>query len=53
MRVSPRNPRYFEDALGKIVYLTGSHTWSNLVDMGPADPPVPFDFGAYLDTLSA
>ena len=39
LRVHPQNPRYFTDATGKAVYLTGSHTWSNLVDMGPSDPP--------------
>jgi len=49
LRVHPDNPRYFTDGSGKAVYLTGSHTWSNLVDMGPADPPKPFDFAACLD----
>ena len=39
LRVSGENPRYFADSQGHPVYLTGSHTWSNLVDMGPADPP--------------
>jgi hypothetical protein len=33
LRVSTRNPRYFEDRAGKIVYLTGSHTWTNLQDI--------------------
>ena len=33
------------------VYLTGSHTWNNLVDMGRGDPPEAFDFDAYLDFL--
>lgn len=48
LRVSDVNPRYFTDDRGGAVYLTGSHTWNNLVDMGPADPPEPFDFPAYL-----
>jgi hypothetical protein len=51
LRVHPDNPRYFTDGSGKAVYLTGSHTWSNLPDMGSADPPPRFDFEAYLDFL--
>ena len=46
-----RNPRYFADASGRAVYLTGAHTWPNLVDQGLTDPPAAFDFGAYLDFL--
>ena len=49
--VSDDNPRYFTDGSGRAVYLTGSHTWNNLVDMGPQDPPEPFDFEAYLDWM--
>ena len=26
--------------------LAGSHTWNNLVDMGPTDPPRVFDYEA-------
>ncbi len=51
LKVHPDNRRYFTDGSGKAIYLTGSHTWSNLVDMGPADPPPRFDFAAYLDFL--
>lgn len=40
LRVSAVNPRYFADGTGHIVYLTGTHTWNNLQDMGPADPPL-------------
>ena len=47
----PDNRRYFTDGSGRAVYLTGSHTWPNLVDMGTSDPPPPFDFTAYLDFL--
>jgi len=36
-----------------MVYLTGSHTWSNLRDNGTADPPPAFDYTAYLDFLTA
>lgn len=57
LRVHPENPRYFTDdtttANGslRVVYLTGSHTWANLIDRGPSDPPPAFDFDAYLDFL--
>lgn len=53
LRVSQNNPRYFEDPNGHIVYLTGSHTWSNLQDNGGSDPPPVFDYVAYLDFLEA
>src|SRR4030042_525585 len=49
LAVHPKNPRYFQNtATGKAVYLTGSHTWANLVDIGPKDPPPQFDFTAYV-----
>ncbi len=51
LRVHPKNSRYFTDDGKRAVYLTGSHTWSNLQDMGPSDPPPAFDFDAYLDFL--
>lgn len=51
LRVSSANPRYFADPSGKIVYLTGSHVWNSLQDMGETDPPPPFDWQAYLDFL--
>ena len=51
LKVHPSNPRYFEDGTGQVVFLTGSHTWSNLKDMGKTDPPPSFDFGAYLDFM--
>lgn len=51
LRVHPDNPRYFSDAAGRAVLLTGAHTWNNLVDMGRGDPPEAFDFAAYLDFL--
>jgi len=49
--VHPDNPRYFTDGSGKAILLTGSHTWPNLVDIGPGDPPPRFDFDAYMDFL--
>jgi len=52
LTVHPDNPRYFQNkAIGEVVYLTGSHTWANLVDIGPTDPPPQFDFNAYLDWM--
>ena len=51
LRASADNPRYFADRDGTIVFLTGSHTWSNLKDMGATDPPPEFDYPGYLDML--
>src|SRR5688500_3683509 len=57
LRIHPDNPRYFTDgAKGtdgspRAVYLTGAHTWNNLVDMDRNAPPKPFDFDVYLDFL--
>ncbi len=51
LKAHPDNPRYFADGAGKAVYLVGSHTWSNMKDMGKTDPPPPFDFDSYLDFM--
>jgi Family of unknown function (DUF6298) len=53
LRVSSKNPRYFADPSGRVVYLTGAHTWNNLVDMDSQFPPRVFDFDGYLDFLKA
>jgi hypothetical protein len=53
LRVHPTNPRYFADATGRVVYLTGSHTWDTFIDDGPSDPPAAVDYTAYLDFLQA
>ena len=57
LRVHPTNPRYFTDG-GKnpdgslrTVYLTGSHTWNNRLDIGRDDPPKAFNFDDHLDFL--
>src|SRR5262245_12059151 len=42
LTVSTVNPRYFSDPSGRAVYLTGAHTWNNLVDMDSQYPPRPF-----------
>ncbi len=58
LRIHPQNARYFTDGTKmpdgslRAVYLTGAHTWNNLVDMGRNDPPEKFDFDAYLKFLS-
>jgi hypothetical protein len=51
LKVHTLNPRYFTDGSGKAIYLTGSHTWSNLQDRGPTDPPPAFDYSGYLQWL--
>lgn len=53
LRVSLNNPRYFADSNGKTIYLTGTHTWSNLQDNGLSDPPPVFNYLEYLDFLVA
>ncbi len=52
LRVCQDNPRYFADKNGKALLLVGSHVWYNLVDMGPEDPPRPFDYEAYLTWIT-
>jgi len=51
LRVPPSDARYFVDTAGRPVYLTGSHTWNNLQDLGYTDPPDQFDFEEYLRFL--
>jgi Family of unknown function (DUF6298) len=51
LHVSETNPRYFADPSGKIVYLTGSHTWDNLIDMNDPGKLTPFDYTAYLQFM--
>jgi len=51
LRVHLGNPRYFTVDGERAVYLAVSHVWCNLQDMGPTDPPLLFDFEAYLDSL--
>lgn len=51
LKVSEVNPRYFTDNTGKAVYLTGSHTWDNLVDMVVEGDSKVFDYDDYLEFL--
>jgi len=53
LRVSKENPRYFTDDSGRAVYLTGCHTWNNLLDMSETPGQDQFDYEAYLDYLDS
>lgn len=48
LRIHSKNPRYFADGSGNVIYLTGSHTWSNIQEHASSSP---FDYRAYLDWL--
>ena len=49
LRKNPANGRYFTDGSGKAIYLSGSHTWANMLDRGQLSPPgVDFDYAAYM-----
>jgi hypothetical protein len=50
LRPHPANPRYFTDDSGRVIYLTGSHTWANLQDIGLAGG-APFPYTEYLDFM--
>ena len=52
LRVHPQNGRYFADASGKAVFLTGSHTWANFQERGVAGETPDFDYERYLDFLA-
>src|SRR5687767_6704679 len=52
LKVHATNPRYFAAPSGAPVYLTGSHTWENFQDIGPAGE-APFDYIDYLKLLKA
>lgn len=51
LRVHEQNPNYFTDGTGRAVYLTGSHMWNNIIDMGKSEPPEKFDYDGYLDWM--
>ena len=52
LRVHPDNPRYFTDESSRAIYLTGSHTWRNLLDASADDASAHFDYPGYLDLLT-
>ena len=45
------NPRYFADARGRPVYLSGCHTWAVVQDGGPELPPEPMDWPSFLASI--
>jgi hypothetical protein len=51
LRVSKLNPGYFTDNSGDAIYLTGAHTWNNLVDMTSTASPEQFDYSKYIRRL--
>jgi uncharacterized protein DUF6298/collagenase-like protein with putative collagen-binding domain len=53
LRVSPANPRYFADPSGRVVLLSGDHTWYTLQDSGVSDPPLAFDYEGFVDFLQS
>lgn len=52
LTVSRSNPRYFESGPGRIVYLTGSHTWANLQDWKGVRDLAEFESFNYTDYLT-
>ena len=50
LTIHPENPRVFADRDGRGVYLTGSHTWAVIQDIGRPDGE-PFPFDTYLGLL--
>ena len=52
LKINPHNPRYFADSQGWTVYLTGSHTWANLQDIGLRNGP-PFPYQEYLEFMQS
>jgi hypothetical protein len=51
LRISDKNPAYFTDESGGAIYLTGAHTWNNLVDMVQSGSDSLFDYPAYLEWM--
>src|ERR1700704_5977495 len=45
------NPRYFTANGKTAVYLTGAHTWPEVVDRGSSSPPPKFDYLGFLNKL--
>ena len=51
LSIHPGNPRYFADPSGRVVYLTGSHTWAALQERGIEGETQDFNYIKYLDFL--
>lgn len=52
LRRNPANPRYFTDDSGKAIYLTGSHTWANLVETR-VESGTDFPYDEWLDMMQS
>ncbi len=52
LKVLAKNPRYFTNGNGKAILLAGSHTWSDLVDNGTAQPPPAFNYDGYISFMT-
>src|SRR4030095_3080157 len=50
LKLSTKTPSYVSDQNGKIVYLTGSHTWANMQEIQMKGAKS-FDYEAYLDMM--
>jgi len=53
LKVGEENPRYFADQTGRAVYLSGAHTWNNLVEMTTGPGGDHFDYEAFLAYLES
>jgi hypothetical protein len=51
LRTHHSNPRYFTDDTGRAIYLTGSHTWASVQEVGLQGAP-PFPFHEFLQFVS-
>ena len=51
LRIHPDSPRYFAASDGRVVWLTGSHTWANFQERGVEGKTPDFDYDGYLDFL--
>ena len=53
LKVDPQNSHYFVQPDGKVVFLTGSHTWNVFQGMGTSLKPNPTDFATFINFLKA
>ena len=54
LRVSAANPHFLTDGTGRAVYLSGSHSWNDMQDLGlTGNAPAAFDFNSYVNFLVA
>jgi hypothetical protein len=54
LRLNPANQTQFiNSATGKIIHLSGGHTWNNFQDYGETLPVPVFDFSLFVDFLNS